>query len=235
MPDIFFAINGVIKKQGPSPLNIASPANDYDIGGGKKIKIVGVDATKPPLIQADDATDKLWLQNAVITTPTAPVDNVKFSFWMQFGSLVTAAVTYSVGGSGSFTRSLLATDPIDWISARGTVETTVLGTGNPDQLPQTPPNPPDCAKKLTCCATHSAASWVFSLTKPNLGFKVSHEFGGTSGNPPLAAGANDVKAEFWIHLEKNSDKLTITAAPGIRVKRGAPEDDGPADEGGQER
>ena len=229
MPDIYFAINGVVKKQGTSPLNIASPANDYDIGGGKKIKIVGVDATKDPVITADDILDKLWLQNAVITTPTAPIDNVKFSFWIQFANLVTGAVTYSVGGSGSFFKANpVAGEPQDWISARGTVEGTVLGTGNPDHLPSSPTNPPTCTQKLTRCATHAPVTWSFSLA----GFQVSHAFGGTSGNLALGGGANDMKAEFWIHLEKNTNKLTITAAPGIRVKFGPPQDDGGAGDAG---
>jgi hypothetical protein len=236
MPNIIFAINGVTLKQGPGPLSIASPPGDYDIGGGKKIKIVGVDANHPPVITADDASDKLVLQNAVITTPTAPVDNVKFSFSMQFASLVTGAVTYSIGGSGNFFKANpVAGEPKDWIAARGTVEGTVLGTGNPDHLPSPPTTPPTCGERLTRCADHQAVNWVFNLTAPNGGFTVSHDFGGASGNPALQGGANDMKAEFWIHLEKATNRLTISAAPGIRVKFGPPQDGGETDEVGDGR
>lgn len=217
MPNITFAINGITKKQGPSPLNIAGT---YQVSG-ETIKIDPVDATHLPLIQADEALDRLWLQNAVISSSSAPIVNVKFSFSSTFASLNVGIATYSVEGSGIFTRSQSAADPKDWISARGFVEATVLGSVSPDNLTSPPPNPPLCTKKLTACATESMNSWIFNLAQPNLGFKVGHNFG-SNGIPQLPAGSNDLKVEFWISLGKPSDKLTITTAPGLRVKFGPP-------------
>lgn len=216
MPTIFFAINGTTVKQGSSPLNIAGT---YTVGG--ETITIAPSGGLQPLIHADDVVDRLWMQNAVITSSTAPIDNVKLSFWMAFASLNTGTVTYSIEGSGNFIRSTNSSDPNDWISARGNVEGTVLGSGTPDNLASPPPNPPTCSKKLTSCATSSPATWAFNVNTPNGGFKVGHNFG-SGGKASLPAGANDLKAEFWIHLQKTTDKLTITAAPGIRVKFGPP-------------
>lgn len=222
--EIFFAINGTTVKHGPSPLDIA---DTYTVGG-ETIKIDPYGGSA--VIEYSEANDWLRMKNAEITTSTAPIDNVKFSFWRTFDTLrTTGAVTYSVSGSGVFVRSASPTDPNNWISLRGQVEATVLGSIAPNYLSSPPPyNPPNCALILTACATHQPASWTFNLTMPNTGFKVSHAFSS------LQAGSDDLKAEFWIHLQKNTDRLDITASPGIRVKWGAPggegsdgEEDGP--------
>jgi len=211
MSNIFFAINDITKRQGPSPLNIEGT---YTVGA-ETIKIEAIGG--PAVIEFNETDDWLRMKNARITSSTAPIDNVKFSFWRTFATLrTTGSVTYSVSGSGVFRRSIVSTDPIDWVAARGYVEGTVLGSGPPENLPPTPLNPPTCNHKLTCCATHLPGSWIFDLTSPNTGFKVSHNF---TSLPP---GSNDLKAAFWIHLEKNTDRLDITAAPGIRVKFGTP-------------
>jgi hypothetical protein len=214
-----FAINDVVVKQGTSPLNIEGT-----------YQVTGISITIAPyggnaIIEYDETNDWLRMRNAEITTSTPPIDNVKFSFWRTFDSLVVGTVTYSVSGSGTFTRSTLSTDPNDWISLRGYVETTVLGSVPPDNLTSPPPLPTTCTRKLTACATYMPATWTFNLSQPNGGFKVSHGFGST-GIAQLPAGSDDLKAEFWIHLEKNTDRLDITASPGIRVRRGAPGGEG---------
>jgi hypothetical protein len=212
---ISFAINGSVVKTGSTPLPIA---DTYTVGG-ETIKIDNYGGSA--VIEYSEANDWLRMRNAEITSSTAPIDNVKFSFWRTFDTLRTqGTVTYSVSGSGVFVRSTSPTDPNNWISLRGEVEATVLGSGTPNFLSSPPPYPPNCALILTACATHQPASWTFNLTMPNTGFKVSHAFSS------LPAGSDDLKAEFWVHLEKNTDRLDITASPGIRVKWGAPSGEG---------
>lgn len=213
--NIFFAINDTIQKDGPGPLNIEGT---YTVNG-ETITIAPYGGNA--IIEYDEAGDWLRMKNVEITSSTAPLDNVKFSFWRTFGSLRVGTVTYSISGSGYFSRSTSAADPINWISARGYVEGTVLGSVSPDNLTSPPPNPPTCTLKLTSCATNLATTWTFNLNIPNGGLKVSHNFG-SGGTPQLGAASDDLKAEFWIHLEKTTDRLDITAAPGIRIKYGPP-------------
>jgi hypothetical protein len=212
---VVFAINGIVQKQGTSPLNIEGT---YTVGG--ETIIIGPFGGNA-LLEYHETGDWLRMRNASITTSSAPISNVKFSFWRTFDSLnVPVPVTYSVSGSGFFTRSTVATDPKDWISLRGYIETTVLGSPT---LSSPPPNPPTCTDALTSCATHQPATWTFNLNVPNGGFKVSHNF--TSSNPPPPS-ADELKAEFWIYLHRNSDRLDISASPGIRVKFGPPAGEG---------
>lgn len=214
--DIFFAINDTVLKQGTTPLNIAGT---YTVGG-ETITIAPYGGN--PVIEYDEANDWLRMKNVEITSSTAPIDNVKFSFWRTFDSLRSSGtVTYSVSGSGTIARSTSSGDPNDWISLRGYIEGTVIGSG----LTSPPPYPPTCTLKLTACATHQPATWTFNLTTPNAGFKASQSFSS------LPSGTDDLKAEFWIHLEKTTDRLDITASPGIRVKYGAPSGEGPSGEG----
>ncbi len=212
--DIFFAINDQVQKQGSTTINLAGT---YSVNG---ITIVIANAGGTAVAEYDETGDWIRLRNAKITTTSAPIDNVKFSIFRTFQSLPTGTVTYAIGGSGTFSRSMSSNDPIDWITARGVVESNVLGG-----FSSPPPNPPQCAEKLTDCATNSVATWQFNLTSPNGGFKATTDFG-SGGIGVLPAGADDLRADFWIHLEKNTDSLTITAAPGIRVKVGPPAGDG---------
>ena len=224
--DVYFAINDTVVAQGPGTGGLPI-AGTYTVGA---ITVTIANSGGVAVIEYDESSDWLRMKYARITSSTTPLDNVKFSFWRTFDTLRTGTATYSISGSGFFTRSTSSADPIDWISARGEVEGTVLGSGAPDNVTSPPPNPPDCAKKLTACATHSPATWQFGLNMPNGGFKVSHGFG-SGGKPALGAGSDDLKAEFWIHLEKITDSLDITGSPGIRIKYGPPggEDRGDCD------
>jgi hypothetical protein len=219
-----FAINDVVVKEGTSPLNIQG---SYSVNG---VEITIAPYGGNAIIEYNETYDWLRMRNAEITTTTAPIDNVKIGFWRRFDSLVSGTVTYSVSGSGTFSRSTVSSDPHNWISLRGYVETTVLGSPAPDYLTSPPPLPITCTQKLTACATHMPATWTFNLNQPNGGFKVSHSF----GSPALATGSDDLKAEFWIHLEKATDRLDITGSPGIRVRRGAPGGEMPGGEGPDE-
>jgi hypothetical protein len=211
--DISFTINDTDPPlmTGPSPLNIAGT---YNVGG-KTITIAPYGGNA--IIEFDEGLDSLRMKNVEITTSTAPIDNVKFSFWRTFASLTTGVATYSVSGNGVFSRSVIGTDPNDWISLRGWVEATLLGSPT---VTSPPPNPPNCLKPLTSCATSNPGTWTFNLNSPNGGFKVNHSFN------PLPAGSDDLKAAFWIHLQKNTDRLDIGSSPGIRVKFGTASGEG---------
>lgn len=220
--DTCFTINDInppLKSTSGTSLDISNGGAEYDIGGGKKIKIVPVSTSSTPNfpeVYYDENLDLLGMRNAKITTSTPPVDSVKFKFWRKLNSIQGGAdVNYSISAAGALMHFTSGT-PYDSIQSRGWVDGTIL-LGN---LNYPPPTPADCLYVLSkCTGTGANSSVVFSSAN----YSISQSLN-------LTPATNELRGEFWIHLSDLKDFAQLSQLYGMKVKYGPPGDITPCPE-----
>ena len=214
---LFFSVNNATSGQlYKESLDFAcnSSAHELDISGSYSLSTTNGFTISPipgsgkkARLSCDESTDKLTLENAVVTlkSGSSTVSNVKITLWRTYTGAENK-VDYSVSANGTF----YGTPNGAWFSLRGYVQNNSLGDLSD------PANPPDCKATMTKCASSSPSTWPFSSAN---GFKITESI--TPPSPRV------LKATLWLKLVPGTS-LQFTK---LRVNFGAPA--GPCDDAGE--